>query len=75
MIEPTDEMDCCAGEPAFGDPQGLHTFDCPEYQRLCAALDRPLSCSGTVVTFSPAPCGRDYPHRPHDLGIPPVGER
>lgn len=29
---------CCEGEPAFGDPNGLHTFDCPVYQKNAAAM-------------------------------------
>jgi hypothetical protein len=31
----------------------------------------PPRCGGQVVTFAPAPCGRDYTHRAHDLGLPP----
>lgn len=31
---------CCPGEPAFGDPNGLHTHDCPVYQANVDALER-----------------------------------
>lgn len=24
-------LDCCPGEPFHGDPQGLHSWDCPVY--------------------------------------------
>ena len=32
--------DCCPGEPAHGDPHGMHTFDCPVYLANMAALER-----------------------------------
>jgi len=32
--------DCCVGEPAFGDPKGLHTADCPVYLANMDALER-----------------------------------
>lgn len=41
-----------------------------ELQLASAALDLPR-CSGSVVTFAPAPCGRDHNHPAHDLGLPP----
>lgn len=30
---------CCTGEPFRGDPNGLHTFDCPVYQANCERLE------------------------------------
>lgn len=43
--------DCCEGEPYMGDPNGLHTFECPAYQAFCdrvAALQsaRPATTDG-----------------------------
>jgi hypothetical protein len=34
-------LGCCVGEPGFGDPNGLHSLDCPAYQAFVEAwIDR-----------------------------------
>jgi hypothetical protein len=55
--------DCCPGEPFMGDPNGLHSFDCPVYEanmRGFEALSGGITPRGTqrkddAVTTLPEP--------------------
>ena len=60
-------IDCCEGEPAFGDPRGLHSLDCPVYLDTVARLEarRAMRCHGDPSLFNPAPCGRAEHHPEH----------
>jgi len=38
MTSEPNDLDCCPGAPGFGDPNGMHTHDCPAYLANVAAF-------------------------------------
>lgn len=51
--------DCCVGEPAFGDPKGLHNVDCPVYLANMDVLERMRVEPGSRPVTAPDPAAVD----------------